>query len=260
MAQAADQFRQSDVTGWGIAALVCGAVAIVSANVSAVVPDSVLGALHASRLQGADISQVRTQLANLQADASRVRDENNTLTTRLALAQQANGDVTRRVGALEVSIPKLLEALPQDAQIDRGDVTAAIGKGDTVNFEADGGSVSIQQKPFLNAADTAVTSQPMPNLPLAVPVVPDPKAFGVALGDPVESDTIKARWDSLIVKVGPLLLGLGPILAENSAKTAKHLVIGPITDIGQAKALCDRIGKVGIACTAVPFVGSVVTN
>jgi hypothetical protein len=219
-----------------------------------------LGALHASRLQGADISQVRMQLAKLQADASRVHDENNSLTTRLALAQQASGDVTRRVGALEISIPKLLEALPQNAEIDRSDVTAAIGKGDTVNFAADGGSVSIQQKPFLGAGDPAAISQPMPALPLAVPVVPDPKAFGVALGDPVEAETIKARWDSLIVKVGPLLLGLGPILGENSDKTAKHLVIGPITDIAQAKALCDRIGKVGIACTAVPFVGSAVTN
>ncbi|MDB5561224.1 MAG: hypothetical protein JWN11_642 [Hyphomicrobiales bacterium] len=249
------------MTAWGIVALICGAVAILSANVSAIVPDSVLGALHASRLQGADISQLRAQVANLRIDSSRIRDENSSLTTRLALAQQANGEVTRRVGALEVSIPKLLEALPKNAEIDRNDVTASIGKGDTVNFAAEGGSVSIQQKPFLaSGAQAPAASQPMPAMPLAVSIRSDPNAFGVALGDPVEAETVKARWDGVMAKIGPLLLGLGPMLAENSAKTAKHLVVGPITDIAQAKALCDRIGKVGIACAPVPFVGTPLTN
>ena len=67
MLQAADQFRPSDVTFWGVIALVCGAVAVLSANVSAVMPEGVLAGLHSTRIEGANMSQVRAQLTDCAA-------------------------------------------------------------------------------------------------------------------------------------------------------------------------------------------------
>jgi hypothetical protein len=238
-------------------------MAILSANISALLPDSILAGLHAGRLQGADINQLRTQMANLQADSARLREENNVLSTQFSLAQEADGGVTRRVGALEISLPKLLEALPKTAEIDRTNMTAAIGAGKTINFEADGGSVSVSQKPFAGPSQVVApaASQPMPALPGATAVAADARAFGVALGNAVAAGTAKAGWNDLLVKVGPMLVGLGPILGDDPANaSAKRLVVGPLTDMQQAADLCASIGKAGVECAPVRFVGLPLPN
>jgi hypothetical protein len=56
-------------------------------------------------------------------------------------------------------------------------------------------------------------------------------------------------------KVGTLLVGLAPLLANVEGSSGKRLVVGPIAVESEARQLCGRMGKVGIACASVPFIG-----
>ena len=266
MARAADQFRQSDVTRWGIVALVAAAIAILTGSISGLVPDNVLAGLHASRLQGANINQMRTEISNIEDQQARLRDTNSQLSSRFSMAEQNAGAVTRRVGALESSVPKLLEAIPPGADVDRSITTGGIGTpttpaGKTVSFDADGGSVSVTQKPLPAAvvpSTTGAAVQPMPAMPSdTIPVATaDAAAFGVALGEPVAASAAKSQWLTLSGKVGTLLLGLEPLLAHDPSTSGTRLVAGPIDTLAQAQSLCGNFDRVGISCTPLPFVGS----
>ena len=49
MARAREQFRQKDVTFWGLAALGCAAFALLAGNLSGLLPEPVVTALHSPR-------------------------------------------------------------------------------------------------------------------------------------------------------------------------------------------------------------------
>jgi hypothetical protein len=91
----------------------------LAANVSALLPASVLNNLHKSRLGGASLEQLREDVARLNAETIGLRRDNGTLLNRFALQEQAGRQTVQRVGALEVSVPNLLEALPAGAVVDR---------------------------------------------------------------------------------------------------------------------------------------------
>lgn len=249
LARAADQFRPSDVTFWGIVALCCGGLAVISASLSAVVPPNVLAGLHASRLEGGTLNQLRSQVANLQADANALKRDNDALLTRFLLAEQRGSDVAQRIGAIEVTIPNLLEAAGDN--IDRGSVTASIGDDGSVTYETDGGIVTVQRTPL--TAD--VPAQAMPPLP-APPPRADGDAYGVALGAVIDPYGAPATWAALNARVGTLLIGLTPLLADQSDGTGKRLVAGPLPGFAQARELCGHLAPVGIPCVPVPFVGT----
>lgn len=254
MAKAADQVRASDVTLWGIIALGCWGFAVLSANLSGLLPASVLGALHASRLEGGTINQLRAQVAEIELESQRVRRENNLLLQRFSLAEQANGEVTRRVGALEISMPQLLDQQIGGPEIDRA-MTGSITNGEVLNFEALGGSVRVQQKPLI-AVDAV--RPVVAGLAAGAPADPlsDPDAFGLALGFPVTPADAEVQWQSLTAKVGTLLLGMAPLLAVIEGADAQQLVAGPLISRTEAEELCSRMDRVGIPCEPVPFVGS----
>jgi hypothetical protein len=69
------------------------------------------------------------QVADLQAEAVRMRRENNLLLQRFDLAEQGRSEVTRRVGALEVSVPQIIERLPEADVRSTDSVTASILDG-----------------------------------------------------------------------------------------------------------------------------------
>lgn len=258
MARASAQFQQSDVTIWGIVALVCGAAAVMSANVSAVLPANILSSLHASRLEGTSVSQLRNQLADLQMQTTKLDRENEALLTRFSLQEQAGNDVTRRVGSLEVSLPKLIEALPANSDLDRSTLTSSIAKGESLVYEAEGGSVKIQQQPLTSPAPAPAakpTTQPMP-APLAAKALPDQSQFGVAIGPAVAFPKAERQWQDLSTKLGPLLLGMAPLLVDQDNSTDKRIVVGPIKQISDASALCSRLEKISISCLPMPFTGT----
>lgn len=221
------------------------------ANVSALIPNSVFSALHASRLDGSTVTQLRTQVATLSEEAKRMRSENNLLLQRFDRTEEVSKDTVRRLGALEVSLPAAMETRSGSAGpgIDRMPTASIGGDGNAVSFDAEGGSVSVVQKPLVQDGPRTNT-MPDVGTPQA-----DASAFGLALGFPIAADDAEAQWQSLAAKVGTLLLGLAPLLQDVEGGDNKMIVAGPVTDRAQAEQLCMRMDRVGIPCEPTPFQG-----
>lgn len=261
MAKASEQFRQSDVTIWAIVALVFGGLAVVGSNVSAVIPPSLLAGLHKTRIEGPSLDQLRTEVASLRTDSRRIRQDNVELAARFALQEKTGGDVVRRVGALEVSIPRLLEAIPANAEVDRSNLTAAIGGKQTLVYEADGGSVAVRQQAMPLALPAVPPAQPLPDQLTAAAETPQTESgYGVALGAPITSQTAPAAWSDLSLKLGPLLFGMAPMLTKQNSSNDQRIIVGPISELSEATALCIRLERVSIACTPMPFLGTPLLN
>jgi hypothetical protein len=219
------------------------------------VPSGVLGALHASRLDGGTINQLRSQVAEIEMESQRMRRESNQLLQRFSLAEQASGEVTRRVGALEITVPKLLERESTGPVLDRS-MTGSIADGKVLSFEAEGGSVSVQHRPLVQVQND------QPVVPGAAEsrhssAIPNPEAYGLALGFPFEPGDAEAQWQGLTAKVGTLLLGLSPLLAPAEGSVGQQIVAGPLSSRSEAEELCGRMDRVGIPCEPTPFTGEV---
>jgi hypothetical protein len=261
MAQSADQIRQSDITLWGMVALACGAIAILSANIGGILPGSVSTALHATRSAGGNLNVLSTLVAVLRNAAARLRRENQLLTTRLNLAEESRGATNQRIGAVEASIPLLLDALPANASIDRDAITASIGQSVLEAHSVDGGSVAISRQPMPGEVTLEVLdAQDIPAVQTAEASIDDEIAdlvgtdYAVALGDLLGGVDATRSWDNLQGLIGPLLLGLEPRLGLRDAGSDR-LVAGPIRSYAQAEQLCLHVSRAGIACTPVRFEG-----
>jgi hypothetical protein len=255
VANPSGHFRQSDVTRWGMIALVCGAIAVLSANLSALLPPTMLSSLHKTRIGGASLEQLRAEVAQLSAETVRLRRENGTLLTRFTLQERANSQTDQRVRSLEVSVPNLLEALPAGAQIDREALTASAGEPAGEFQQADGGYMRVWQSPL--APQPSSASQPLPEPLAETPAATASEgAFGVAVGGSVETAQAMATWRELQTKVAPLLVGLTPLLSLQSKDAGARIVAGPLTAIHEARTLCERLQEVAIACSAAPYAGT----
>jgi hypothetical protein len=257
VARASEQFRQSDATVWGIVALVSCGIAVMGANISAIVPSSILGGLHRTRIEGASLEQLRLQVADLRQQSLELKRENGQLLTRFALEEQQANEVVQRVGALEVSLPRLLEGLPEGPAVDRSTITSSIGQDQALVYEAEGGSVAIRQRPMLEAQQPV--QQPLPVAPpnqVAALTPAEPMGFGVALGTPVAPEQAESAWRDLSMKLGPLLFGLSPLLADEADSANKRIIVGPLNQLSEATALCGRLERVSISCMPVPFTGT----
>lgn len=242
---------------WGIIALGIWAVAILGANLSGLIPPSVYGALHASRLEGSTINQLRSQVATLEEESARMQRENTQLLQRFAMNEEAAGAVTQRVGALEVSVPRILEQAQTQARtaaaIDTT-TTGSITSGKTLTFETEGGTVAVQQRPLLPGSDDVKLKV----VPLTAPMplaIPDGSAPGIALGFPVQPDTAEAQWQELLAQVGTMLVGLSPVLADQDGTDGKIIVAGPMVDRASAIELCARIDRAGVPCEPTTYAG-----
>jgi hypothetical protein len=260
LAKASDQFQARDVSFWGVFALAVWGVAVLGANLSALIPDSVLGGLHASRLGGATLNQLRGEIASLTTQAALLKQENTVLVQRFMVNEQASGEMTRRLGSLEQTVPKILESLNNGTSVDQSTVTASTGTT-AKSFDTDGGSVSYTTAPMPGtpSAPAAAKAQPMPKA-LSADVTPDSASFGIALGPPIDADEAAAAWSGMTGKVGTLLIGLGPILGHVEGGTGRRLVAGPISSEADAQELCGRMAKAGVACQTVPFIGDTMTS
>ena len=253
MAKASEQFRQSDVTRWGIVALVLGGLAVMAANISAVIPQTVLAGMHKTRLDGASLDQLRAQVTQLREETERLRENNDTLSARFALEEQEGNEVTRRVGALEVSLPRLLEALPDGTNVDLSSVTAAIETQPSMVYEAEGGTVMVRQQPMAELQGTQPLPEPVQQLaPLAQP---SNVAYGVALGPAISTEQASSAWRDLSVKLGPLLLGMEPLLADEANSEQQRIVAGPIAQLSDATSLCTRLERISVSCLPTPYSG-----
>jgi len=129
LSNSSQQVAQRDITAWGIAALVCGALAVFAASVGGMMPEAAVSALHATRGQSGSLAQLRADVAQARAAANAAVNANRTLQARFDLIDRRSTEVMRRVVAVEQSVPLLIEALPVDSDIDRSLLTASIGPG-----------------------------------------------------------------------------------------------------------------------------------
>lgn len=272
-----DRFRQADVTFWGSVALACAGFAVVSANLSAAFPPNLMAGLHATRTEGGNFDALRAEVATLQEEILRARQENGRMMAMITTASKGQTDIAKRVGSLEDTLPVLLESgkdgriagIAPPAGIDTSAVTASIGGGVTHSQDVEGGSVTYSIEPLFNIPGTTESTMSMPAeegsgeaaqpMPMAAaeppelePVTTD--SYGMAMGPAVSVQDSYLTWVDIRNKVGALLMGMEPILGK-SHDGDYRLVVGPVDAVSQAEDLCKRINNAGVQCLPAPYDG-----
>lgn len=251
MALPRPNFEHSDVTLWGIAALVCSALAVLSANIGSLIPEQFVSGLHASRLDGGNSGQLRTQIAEVRAENTRINRETRALLARLNLLDDDSGEMIRRLAAVERSMPLLIESLPLSSDIDRSLLTASIAATSPEVYQADGGVIIVRHSALFQDIDTTEgAEQPMP------PAL-DGLGYGVALGGETPREWAATRRAEILSSTGPLLSGLTFILGETNATANVRIIAGPFDDLEDASILCEPLDIMGIDCEPAPFEGEV---
>jgi len=173
--------EQADLTFWGVSALIAVGIAVISSSVSTFIPDGFLGGLHTNRVQGGTFNQLQSQIAQLKIEQNILLQRANEMRAQFSLSERDRSAVNQRVGALETSIPMLLEIVPERMDIDRLSITASIGTGEDEEFIAEGGSVEISRTPLFGASvPLGELMQPVPP-PLTGPVEDIPSDGAVPL-------------------------------------------------------------------------------
>jgi len=267
-----ERYRQSDVTFWGIAAISACGIAVSAGALSAILPSQVFTALHASVLRGADVNNLTSTVSALADEASALKVDNAELVTRLRLAEKDRTAILKRVGALENTLPVLVEQIPPNTAVDASILTSSVDKTAT-SATIPGGSVEYSQAPLYpeDAPETqeepempppAVTEEPAkPAQPAGSGldaekvglVAVETDEYGLAMGGTVTVMDAYVTWLDFRNKVGALLIGLDPILTGQDG--SYHIVAGPIDRIARAEELCGYIQKAGLQCLPVPYSG-----
>lgn len=255
MAKLGEPIRASDTTFWGIFALVAWGAALVGAGASAVLPPGLLSGLHTPLVQSGNPGQLQAKVADLDARLASVKADNSALMDRVALSDQQRTDITRRLGALEATMPRVIEAVNTPARVDQSVITGDISGTSSMVASAEGGTVAYSITPLTpNATAPAnAASQAMPSA-LVAPA-PNASAFAVALGPPIITTEGPAAWRSFGDKAGTLLIGLSPLLAPLEGAPGKRLIAGPLPSEAAARELCGSFAKLGISCSSAAFIG-----
>lgn len=263
--QKRDQANYSDLTRWGVVALVSGTVAILSVNLMGLIPESALSGLHASRLHGGSFNQMRAQVIELRQETARLARDNRALINRLDMADDGRGEVTRRVSALERSIPLLVEVIPFGTDIDRSLLTASFARIGLEIEDVEGGQIAVRQTPLFPEHDaepieTRLPEQPMPPVIMEQASVEDdtwtgPALQGIAIGPVISRSQAPDEWNTILTKVGALLVGTAPLLIDSGRESETRLIAGPLPDRASAEALCVRIIRQELQCDPMAYEG-----
>lgn len=240
--------EHSDIATWGIAALVCGAIAIVSANLSPLIPQNAIAALHATRLEGGNFNQLRAGMAEMRTENVRLAREARTVLTRLNLLDDDKGEMIRRLAAVERSLPLLIESLPVGTDIDRSLLTASIAATSPEVYEADGGIVIVRRSALFDGLEDTPLDQPMP------PRIEG--AYGIALGPEILREGAERDRSEIVARTGVVLAGLSFVLGEVNEAANARIIAGPLAGFEDAHILCEPIIVMGIACEPVPYEGA----
>ncbi len=241
------QYEPSDVTFWGVATLVAAGIAVLSTSISAVVPDGVYGALHSSRLEGGTLNQLRAQVEQLNVSQRQLLSTTNQLRSQFTLSERNRTLVSQRVGALEVSIPQLLEVIPPGAEIDPLSITASIDGNESETFETEGGSVTLSRTPLFDGA--------VPSDDFVEALQPQilPEALNIQETEPEESETLDNAFMDDQASSLQILPTPDTLEVEESAETVAILsqttygiALGKAVSQGDADAMWSDISsKVG---------------
>lgn len=265
-----ERYEQSDVNRWGLIAVGCIALAALSAGISGLIPERLAVGLQATRIEGGSLSLLRADVTGLRSRIDRVIASNDEINNRLMLTEQDQGTVTKRVGALEDSLPVLLEQLPYTGAIDRSAVTASTSN-DTDRFQVEGGSIEVSTTPLFvdqpmpgnletgsaqdapsPATAASTPAQPAANMPKLTRV--SSNGFGVSLGDPLNLPDVRTAWRQTHDQIGALLMGMMPLIIETGGGKFK-IIAGPLDNVQGAEQLCVRLVRSGVSCRPVSYSG-----
>ena len=272
MSKPVERYRQSDVTFWGIAAISACGIAVSAGALPMILPSQVFTALHTSVLRSASVNNLTSTVSTLADEASALKIDNAELVTRLRLAEKDRAAILKRVGALENTLPVLVEQIPPGTAIDASILTSSIDKTAT-SAAIPGGSVEYSQKPLYpeDSPETQTEPEMPPPAVTEAPAEPAQPAstgadaeklglaavetdqFGMAMGGTVTVKEAYVSWLDFRNKVGALLIGMDPILSGQDG--SYHIVAGPIDRIARAEELCGYIQKAGLQCLPVPYAG-----
>jgi len=257
LAKLSEPIWARDITFWGVFALVAWGAAVLCAGANALLPPGLLSGLHAPLFQGSNAGQLQARIADLDARVAALKADNAALMNRVALTEEGRTDITKRLGALEVSMPRVIESINTPAPLDHSVITGDIAAPASMVEQADGGSVAYTTTPLTTQATAAPqTTQPMPSvLPL---VAPNSNAYGVALGPPILEMDGPTAWKSMNDRAGTLLVGLSPLLGIVEGDAGRRLIAGPLPTEAAARELCGSFAKLGIACASMAFIGDMV--
>jgi hypothetical protein len=267
-----NQFEQDDVKLWGFIAVGAVTIAVVLSSLTAVLPDRILNSLRETRQNYGTISQLQAELTAIRMEFATIKREAAISGTRMTLAEESSSKFSRRVRALESSIPMMLEALPADANIDRSLITASINEANGEEIIQSDGSVKISRSDLFapQSADAETGAKFEQALPEKVDDLPETQTeveaapviqlssteFGIKIGSPVAPDNALLAWQQLKTEVGTLLIGLDPYaLPADNDSTKTQLIAGPMRDMAEAISICAQIVRTGIACEASGFGG-----
>lgn len=251
-----------EIVHWGIAALACGAIAILAANLSSLVPAQALASLHVPYREGGGFNQMRAQLVELEQDRNRIMSDYRALVARFNLLDDDSGEVIRRLAAVEMSLPLLIESLPLESDIDRSLLTAAITETAGEVYDIDGGTMVVRYSPLFDDLAVQPAEQPLPP-PLVeefAPETSDSRTLdlglqGIAVGGPVRREDIETVYSDLAAAAGTLLLGTSPRIAGEETEDLARIVLGPLPGLASAEAMCDRLARLEFACNPAPYEG-----
>ncbi len=246
--------RATDLGLWGIVAIAIWGFALVSGVITPLLPSGLFAGLHATRLDGGNLNALRDQVADLEARAAKLSADNAELLQRVALLTSTSVDATKRLGALELSVPKVVEAV-NDARRQGADatVTGSIGTIAAPGPAADG--TRIATTPLATGQATVAPNQAMP-APLVATADSAAGSYGIALGPPILAMDGPAAWRGMMSEAGTLLVGLSPILGTLEGSGQMRLVAGPLPSEAAARELCGGMARLGVACASVPYVGA----
>lgn len=255
--RAPQQTDQSDIARWGIAALVAGSVAILSANIAAFIPGHMLMGLHSTRLSAGNLNQLGSRIEQIQLDSQRTARDTRMLIARLDLLDDDSGETVRRLAAVERSLPLLIESLPLTADIDRSLLTASILSTGGEVYEAQGGTIVIRQSSLFADLDEEA-GQPMPPV---LEAMASPRAeaefgappLGLALGFPVQPDAASVLWAEIAALAGDSLMGSVPLLATDDHDGLVQIVAGPFAGETSTATLCSELTDHGIKCSVTAY-------
>jgi len=249
--------ERTDISCWGIAALACGAVAVLAANLSFLLPAQTLGGLHTPYRENGSFSHIRTQLAELEQDRNRIAGDYRRLVTRFNMLHDDSNEAIRRLAAVEMSLPLLIEALPLESDIDRSLLTASITETAGEIYELAGGAMVVRYSALFDDA-LPLPRQPLPP-PLAPEIVAEPEPetqlLGIAVGDPVRRETAQTAYTAVRAIAGSLLLDTAPLLADSEQTELTRIVFGPFPGPSSAQALCSRLIRLDLPCEITPYRG-----
>lgn len=269
-----NRFEQADVKIWGFIAVGVVTSMVLLSSIANFVPSKFLNSLRETRQNSGTINQLQAELTSIRLEFATLKRANSIAGTRLTLGEESNSKFSRRVRALESSIPMLMEALPADATIDRSLITASINEANGEEIIKSDDKVTIVQsslfdnRPISDAAPETLQQA----LPEAVDDVAAPtmetkaneapmvevssSEFGLIIGPTVSMKDAPLVWERYKADVGTLLIGLEPkMLPINNDSNEWRIIAGPIADISEAISLCLQISRVGVTCEASGFGG-----